>query len=504
MSKRRSKLPAFFAYVYLFLPFTIFAIGWLKLWLSIPILIGLILLFLKMITDAPQLEMPRLDKRSVIKLVVIVALVAVWVFFSGIGKFVFQNDDHNTRNVMFEMLVERSWPLIDYNPPAEYYTQPVAFTYYIGFWLPAALVGKLFGMLAGQVAQIIWAIFGILIFYWLVILKLIKKVMVWPLLLFVFFSGMDIVGLLFLGNNPRDVGVTQHLEWWCPSFQFSSFTTQLFWVFNQAIPAWVAVMIMLIQEKSRYMVVVIALVMISSTLPFIGMLPFAVYLAFRLYNRRHGFKNFQLKTFLREMTSVENVIGGGIIALVSFLYLSNNFSSGDWGIAKHNDVSALILRYIIFILSEILVLFVLIYRAQRHRPVYWISLAVLLVVPFIRMGYNPDFCMRVSIPALLIVYLMVTDTLLKYTRVHRERAPGSILCAQRKRRKIWVAALVAVLAVGAVTPLREILRTTSVTVQREAAQAQIHIDNLDPMEAGWRDHFYGGIDNFFYENLVRK
>lgn len=35
--------------------------------------------------------------------------------------------------------------------------------YYIGYWLPAAVVGKVFGLTAGYYFQYVWAIIGIFI-----------------------------------------------------------------------------------------------------------------------------------------------------------------------------------------------------------------------------------------------------------------------------------------------------------------------------------------------------
>ena len=57
-------------------------------------------------------------------------------------------------------------------------------------------------------------------------------------LLLVLFSGMDVLGAIFnhnLGALLRpSVGHPSgpHLEWWAGSYQFSSNTTLLFWVFN--------------------------------------------------------------------------------------------------------------------------------------------------------------------------------------------------------------------------------------------------------------------------------
>ena len=60
---------------------------------------------------------------------------------------------------------------------------------------------------------------------------------------------MDVLGYYMTGIDMKTVLQTTYLEWWT-DFQFSGFTTQLFWVFNQAIPAWVAVIISSFKKKT--------------------------------------------------------------------------------------------------------------------------------------------------------------------------------------------------------------------------------------------------------------
>lgn len=487
--KRQSKALVIAAYGYLFLPFLIFIGGWLKWYFAVPMLLFLLFVFYRMARGAPELWVPAPRGREVGKLILILCVIGVWVFFSGIGKFTFQNEDHNTRNVMFDMLVNEDWPLIYTDPPAQYYGEPVAFTYYLGFWLPAALVGKAFGIAAGRLAMLVWAFIGVALFYYLVLAKIVRKLTLWPLLIFLFFSGMDILGMLFLGRSWRDVGLTEHIDWWAGTFQYSSFTTQLFWVFNQAVPAWVATLLILNQKSSRYVVPILALSMITSTLPFIGLIPFAVYIAFRNYGRYHGFRPFSPRTFAREMLTVENVGGGGIIGIVSFLYLSNNFAGGRIGFNPFSSFGGILTLYLVFILCEALPLLALLYRKQRHKKLYTIAAISLLVIPLFKVGGNVDFCMRVSIPALVVLYLLVVDTFLR--------------TGFGKRQRLRSVALAAVLVIGSVTPIKEITRTTSETIRRERAGEPVYIEDLDPMEASWRDNFFGGTDSFFYHYLVR-
>ena len=59
----------------------------------------------------------------------------------------------------------------------------------------------------------------------------------------IFFSGLDIIGCFIQEWNFQSFASILHLEWWLEGFQFSSNTTCLFWVYNQAVPAWIATLL---------------------------------------------------------------------------------------------------------------------------------------------------------------------------------------------------------------------------------------------------------------------
>lgn len=76
------------------------------------------------------------------------------------------------------------------------------------------------------------------------------------ILLCVYFSGiggLGIVGCLLLQVDFASLEHFMHIEWWS-GFQFSSFTTQLFGGFNQAIYAWVLTLLIMRQKSNRYIV----------------------------------------------------------------------------------------------------------------------------------------------------------------------------------------------------------------------------------------------------------
>jgi len=155
---KKDLLP-FLIYLYLFLPFVLFLIGWTKPIVSIPVLIVLAVCLYRMVKSFPELWLPKISRENIFNIGFILFVIFVWVYFSGIGGFVAQNSDHHYRNGIFETLVAEKWPVINFS--TERFGQPTALVYYFGFWLPAAIIGKLFGLTAGYIAQIIWASIGI-------------------------------------------------------------------------------------------------------------------------------------------------------------------------------------------------------------------------------------------------------------------------------------------------------------------------------------------------------
>ena len=147
---------------------------------------------------------------------------------------------------------------------------------------------------------------------------------------------MDILGYYITGVDINTLTPLDHIEWWT-SFQYSSMTTQLFWVFNQCIPAWILTVLLFLENSNKYIAILLALSMINCTLPFVGVLPLAIYLIFsRRYNQRENKWNIWLK----DTFTLENILGGAVVGIISFLFLmktgsDNNislidFSNGGW------------------------------------------------------------------------------------------------------------------------------------------------------------------------------
>lgn len=228
ISPKLSQIFYIIVYAYISLPVLIFFLFWLRRPIGIP---AALLVVLGVVICCREHQFPAITSivpRAAVsfhkgKIAAVFLLVTFWVILSGIGGYVWQNSDHSVRNEIFQVMVEQPWPVYSNTP------EHTPLVYYIGFWLPSAAVGKLFGIQAGWLFQVLWTIGGILLCYALICLKR-KKISLWPLLLFICFSGLDVVGTMLVQTVTLDFFGSAHLEWWATQFQFSSMTTQLFWV----------------------------------------------------------------------------------------------------------------------------------------------------------------------------------------------------------------------------------------------------------------------------------
>lgn len=459
--ERKTKLGIYIAYFYLLLPFVIFAAGWLKIWIAVIILLLLAFSIFKMVQHAPAIWRPELTRNNVEKLIFILGVICLWVYLSGVGKAVFQNSDHTARNAIFDILVKYDWPVIQ---PAANGTGAAGLIYYIGFWLPSAVIGKIFGIQAGYHMQMVWAALGIILFYYFICART-KKLEVWPLAILIFFSGLDYIGYYLLGTDMSAITSTMHLEWWNDPYQLSSMTTQLFWVFNQCIPVWLATVLLLNTKDNKAVVILLATTMLTSTLPFIGLIPIAVYI---ILSRKREKKQKWRKEFIKDLFTFENVVGGGIIGIISFFYLSGNFSGGlistSGDAVKQNGYDGSLIMWILTIALEVGVYLLLVYKKERNNGLFYVITAELCFFPLIRVGTSSDFCMRAVIPAQVILLLFVIDLL-----------RDSVM----KKQRVMVAALVITLGIGSITPIHEFTRTFAETVQRKRDRVQVEADTDD-------------------------
>ncbi len=548
----KNKMLTFLIYLYIALPFLIFAGGFLKWYFAVPAvaMLGFALFFA--VKASSGIEILESDKYTALRITAGLVIIIAIVLLSGIGDILWQNRDHATRNTLFQVLSEFSWP-------PRYITDAgneVGLVYYIGFWLPSALCAKIFGVAFGYIFQIIWAVLGLFLLWYMLCIAH-KRIVLYPLVIFLFFGGLDIVGYgiieAFFSNLsrlqigtwvfPQGSAITTHIEWWARYFQYSSHTTQLFWVFNQCLPVWLATVLILLEKNNRNMVFIMGLTLISSTLPFIGLIPIFIWCAVCDHEGDLLHRPFtpDVKGSFLSLFTYQNVVGGGISGIMSFLYLIGNIATAQssqsttaqstpsafsvpvffifivvWiaaflclcDLKNMKPVKLLYLvpmlplaylaaklniykleYYLLFVILEFLVLALLIMPAYRKSSLLFLTVSCLLLIPFFTVGTSIDFCMRASIPLLAVLCLFAIQSLDKYFADNRQIL-ATLLCAA--------------LMLGALTPVKEIARTVEATAYEISTNGKVENNSITVHQVFASRNFTGKTENnVFFETFAK-
>lgn len=461
---------------YLLLPFLIFCVGFLKPIFSIPIASIFLFFFYRQYKEYSNETKTTISLKEI---VVFVVLLLVWVSLSGIGGFMFQNFDFHGRNAIFRDLVNNSWPVyyseISSQEIMDGLSSSYTLVYYLGFWLPSALFGKIFGWGGANIALFFWTCFGIILTAFL-IKSFLKRSLVLIIFLMIFFSGMDILGITLKSfynlNYINLFPPITHLEWWAEKFQFSSMTTQLFWVFNQAIPTWVCLSLFLKFRKKNQIWLIWSLCFFYAPIPSLGFIP--VVLFDKIYDqiankvRTDRARDFSLLSGIIGKFSLgllESISISGIILIISIIYFSINNNSLSIRFLSFESID-IVIYLAFFIPSEWFILWLLVLKQEKpNRPQLYLIFSLLFFSPIILIGKAYDFGMRASIPPLF--FLMIESG----KKIFYRREPISIM-------------ITLIFIFGSVTPFFEICRSIYRTVDYyQNIEAYEKIPRILPEEA---------------------
>ena len=421
--------------LYLVLPLPIFLVGWLEPWAALPLVLC-VLYALRPLTDSRSSDGPAFPV-SPTQVTVAVLVGCAWTSFGGIGHFVFANTDWHIRDAVFHDLVVSPWP-VGYGvlDGAESLLRAP-----VGYYLPAALVGKSFGLWIGHLALGLWTAAGAALFLLQVLsLTSARKGMALAVAaIIVLFSGFDVIGAII--SNPRFLytwDITQHLEWWAGSYQYSSQTTQLFWVPNHALGGWLTIGLLCRDVRRSPLDAMLPMIVVAaalwSPLSALGLVPFI------LLKVLGGTTRERLLTLLHPQVWGPAVLVGLVIA--SYLVLDSARLPVTYTLTSADFAMDLLRQLQFFLLEAGLIGFAVL--ALRWSWEIVLALAVLLLLPIINFGPGNDLVMRASIPSLAVLAIGVC-------RVLTQKA----VAAKDSRKKLLLGCM---LAVGAVTPIQEFAR----------------------------------------------
>lgn len=435
-------------FLYLLLPFLLFVLFWIKPAYSIPVIaiIGYCAYRVGYDMGAKDLATIHLSPRQLRQIYIGIGLLAVWLFFSGIGNLAYQNSDFEVRNAILRDLVQQPWPIkygsnVDAPGEATIHDKYLLI-YYFGYWLPAAGVGKLAGLQAANLFLIGWTLLGLSLIYALLCIYL-KKATYFIVLLLIFWSGLDSVGTLLTtliyGKGP-EFGLLSHIEWWAGpanvNAQFSSNTTLLYWVFNQTIPLWLCILLVLINRSAAYLFFVVTLSLFLAPIGTIGLVPL---IAFQLIKKT---SEQGISVTVKDYFTFTNLIGATAVFAITFSFFSANKVGSLWGLVPMYTPG-----YGLFFLLEVGLLIGFLLVVQRtSRSLILFCAVLLLLIPFIKLGRLYDFSMRASIAYLFVLFVLTAKTML-----------------DRQVERKFKVGLLAYLLIGSITPGLELTRSVFFT-----------------------------------------
>lgn len=399
---------------YLFIPVFIFMLSWIKLWISIPVVILVLVALCKMLFDKGTDDSDQKIKISssfIVCSVICFVLILLLSYFLGAGGFTAQPFDSIKHNFILSDLIGLPWP-VHYQMGGD----KGVLCYYIAGYLVPALVGKItYNFDIASAFSAVWHAIGIFIAILVFYSSLSNKrkpahllVIFAVIMLFAPFNAL--MQFLYMIIYPDRTVTAFHFQWISEDInvQLSSNLTLLRYVFPQFVPSLIVVSLLFKLRKRYDKWAFIASPLLSfSVFAFMGIVELMLVLfVFDMI------KDKNVKKSLRSILSLEN-IAGVVSASLFLLYLAGNIlqpkPSGAENALKLVDYSELPL---VLLLHEIAwgLWLIFLFKTNKKEPLLWAVSLCLFIFPFLEFGHYNDLCIRGSMPALLcLCFLLAKD-----------------------------------------------------------------------------------------------
>lgn len=375
---------------------------------------------------------------------------ALFVWLTGLGGGYYQTWDNHARNAIFRDLIRQPWPVI-------YEGTGNALVYYHIFWMWPALIGKVFGWGAANIALYLQGVcFAVVVVLNISIYlerKGIRNKLTMIAFVFIIWSGLNIVGQAFsqtvgwcntvvsLGTNEGWLDFSRN--GFDSSYLYRSNYDAVCQVYNQAFPAWLSMLVYL-NDRSTSRCAWIGLCLLPyGPIPFIGL-----FVMIAVYETAKGIAMIRSKKtaeMMKQFCSFENV-AAILMAVIFLMYFSCSIAgthmSGYVPLEQYDFQRILTLCMFYFFEFGIYALTI---RKEHSRDIlFWTANLSLLLIPLVKVGYGRDFCMNASLPALMLIMVYVIESICRC-------AAGGKRCSRK------LAVLCICLSFSALTPLFGIL-----------------------------------------------
>jgi len=478
--------------IYLAVPLLIFFAGWLKPVYAL-LAIAPLLAAGWQLALVPPAEPARYRRSEILFLAVFCVAVTA---FMGIGGFTPQISDWIEHNPILFDCIYLPWPVVMADGATNW-----GLGYYLGYYLPAALAGKVIGYAGAQVVLWLWTSLGLaLACAWFA--RLSRLPVVVASLAFFAFSGLTFAANLLVQALGLVAKQNKYLlypsEAWSRIWQFPSHYFMLEWAPGQALAGWLSAGVLLScpkPQRAPMLVFLFACVLLWSPFAGVGLGLLAVFLAWR----EGGWWPVKRPAFTLGLILPIGVLLAYYAAKLS-PEITAKFPPVAAGWFTHFREApgplASVVLLLLFFGSQCGV-FLWLIRArfgpgtEERNLATAAGLACLCLLP-VTAGYYNDLCMRACAAPMFCLALLFARTV-----TTAGLAPGL-------RRWCWL-----VILIGGLTPLVEAAHTGYhlVTWQYDPRVVPHQVSALVNMPDGnfqWMGaQFVGSTNSFFWRHLSR-
>lgn len=425
------------SFFYIYIPVVLIIAGWCNLWFAILSLSMLGYAFYRTVFKGKQIDGEIQMKRTAV--IVCVAVVLIFAYYAGWGGMVPQASDWGKHNAVLKDLMQKEWPVL-YDNDGEH----SMLTYYLGQYIVPAFCGKvlisicrilkitdIFGLgidivsfFIAEATMFLWNCIGLS----LVCLNLFfllknpsKKAII--IAAFCLFGNPLVLGKAVYGlaGNFVDFSTYNWLDADNYMLQYSTNFVLIKWTFQHCLVPWLATALMIgnCVEIKHYVVLGLP-VAFFSPFGFLGVLPYMFAdLAMQIFSKSKESR----KEIIRSCFSIPNLFI--LFSLGTFLvlyYLDFYFADGKpdtQQIELYLQMNSKdLFAYAVFCLFTFGIYALYLFWDFRKNLYYWVSVAVLMILPFFRMGQYNDLVMRGSIPALFVICVFCLDIVINKREKH--------------------------------------------------------------------------------------
>ena len=416
---------------FLALPYVFFIPGWLNVPTAILLSVLLVYSTVTLLRQGASTGNPHIRWGDFFAFAAILVLINV----SGAGGYGYQWNDYGINNARLHDLVVHAWPIR--------YGENQNFVYYFGYFLPAAIVGKLSNVDLALKSMYPWTLLGVtLAIRWLSVLSR-WKFSVWLVAVFALFGAWDIINALILAQmsdmpiarmlaNILEQTDNLHFATSTPLGFFLgnylSNTFGLYWSPQQVIGGWLCAGLLthfFLRKQFRHFVFVYALLCLWGPLAMIALLPLVFV----------GCLACLLSAYWRHILSVENIVAASALAVVFVVFYTSGsaaanpsrwlFTATDW----HGKTGILLLFFLLTWGVYVIATLPWLCQADSdHRLWYGFLIIALLLLPIRLFGEWSDLLCRGSAPLMFLLLFFVLRAIHDYWSQQKFAAAILLFC----------------------------------------------------------------------------